>query len=377
MRTYLTFEGKAFFFQKKILGLLTLWFFLGIGLLGQIIFLNHGNQEATLYNELNDTRVVLRSVETYYRESETEVTLADNLYEQQGLLAMKYNGIKFEESDWFYDAGIELAELRLAAADYSAEKVPPTLFPSRDVSERQLVEYEAMQEAQLPNRTDSENVYDYSVKLLSIYGTLAFLFTLLLSSDIGLRDLSHPTLVKSYPIQANKRHLIQTGIIAFSGTVGLLFLLGMNLGLAQIVWSTSDWLRPIAYYAQLKYLTIPLIQYVYQFSLYVFVLMIHTTLFSFLINQVFKNQYVTIMIGSLMYAVGFLLSSNQAWMRWLPFPYYHVDQVFSGFLAEQVHPQMHTLRGLFILLSWGIVFMGISFGFRSPRTGKENHYATD
>lgn len=377
MRTYVTFEGKAFFFQKKILGLLALWLLLGIGLLGQIIFLDYGNHEATLYNELNDTRVVLRTVETYYRESENEVTLADNLYEQQGLLAMKYNGIKFEESDWFYDAGIELAELRLAAADYSDEKVPATLFPSRDISERQLARYEAMQEAQLTNRINSENVYDYSVKLLSIYGTIAFLFTLLLSSDVGLRDLSHPTLVKSYPIQANTRQLIQTGIIAFSGTVGLLLLLGMNLGLAQVVWSTSDWLRPIAYYAQLEYLTVPLIQYVFQFSLYVFVLMIHTTLFSFLINQVFKNQYVTIMLGGLMYAAGYLLSSSQAWMRWLPFPYYHVDQVLSGFLAEQVHQQIYSLQGLFILLIWGIVFMGLSFGLTSPRRGKENHYATD
>lgn len=377
MRTYITFEGKAFFFQKKVLGLFSLWLLLGLGLLGQIIFLDYGNHEATLYNELNDTRVVLRSVETYYRESEDEVTLADNLYEQQGLLAMKYNGIKFKESDWFYDAGIELAELRLAADDYSEEKVPATLFPSRDVSQRQLVEYEAMQEAQLPIRYDSENIYDYSVKLLSIYGTLAFLFILLVSSDVGLRDLTHPTLVKSYPLQVKTRQLIQTGIIALGGTTGLALLTGINLTLAQVVWSTNDWLRPIAYYAKMDYLAIPLIQYVLQFGIYLFGLMIHTTLFSFLINQLFKNQYVTLMIGGLMYAAGFLLSGKQAWMRWLPFPYYHVDNVLTGFLAEQVHPQMHSLRGLFILLIWGLVFIGISLSLTSPRRGKENHYAED
>lgn len=377
MRTYITFEEKAFFFQKKILGLLVLWLLIGLGLLGQIIFLDYGNHEADLYNELNDTRVVLRSVETYYRESETEVTLADNLYEQQGLLAMKYNGIKFEESDWFYDAGIELAELRLAADDYSDEKVPPTLFPSRDVSERQLVEYEALQKADLHIRIDSKNVYDYGVKLLSIYGTIAFIFTLLLSSDVGLRDLSHPTLVKSYPIQANSRQLIQTGIVSLGGTVGLVLLTGVNIGLAQVVWSTNDWLRPIGYYGSLQYVAIPLVQYIVRFAFYLLVLMMHTTLFSFLMNQVFKNQYVTIMTGSLLYATSFLLTSNQGWMRWLPFPYYHVDNVLTGFLAEQVHPEMHLMRGVLILFIWGMVFIGLSFILTSPRRGKENHDVAD
>lgn len=377
MRTYLIFEIKAFFFQKKILGIFVLWFLLGLGLLGQILFLDYGNYEATLYNELNDTRVVLRSVETYYRESETEITLADNLYEQQGLVAMKYNGVKFEESDWFYDAGIELAQQRLAADGYSDDKVRSTLFPSPDVSKRQLVEYEAMQEAQLPIRIASDNVYDYSVKLLSIYGTLAFLFTLLLSSDVGLRDLAHPTLVKNYPIQVNTRQLMQTGIIALGGTVALLLLTGMNLTLAQVVWPINDWLRPIGYYGPMEYIALPLIRYVLQFALYLLVLMIHTTLFSFLINQVFKNEYVTIMIGGLMYAVGFLLPTNQVWIRWLPFPYYHVDNVLSGFLSEQVHPQMHSLQGLLVLFVWGMVFMGISFALTRPHRRKENHYVAD
>lgn len=376
MWTYFVFEAKAFLFQKKILGLFALWFLIGFGLLGQILFLDYGNHEATLYNELNDTRVVLRSVETYYRESETEVTLADNLFEQQGLVAMKYNGIKFSESDWFYESGIELAQLRLAAEDYSDDKVPSTLFPSRDVSKRQLVEYGAMRDAGLPIRLDSQNVYDYSLKLLSIYGSVAFLFTLLLSSDVGLRDLAHPTLVKGYPMQVNTRQLIQTGIIAFGGTIGLLVLTGTTFALTQMLWPINDWLRPIGYYAQMDYLAVPLIQYVLQFALYLLVLMMHTTLFSFLMNQVFKNQYVTIMIGGLLYAAGFLLSSNLAWVRWLPLPYYHIDQVFTGFLAEQVHPQIHSLQGIFILLIWGIGFMGMALLLTAPRIRKEKNDVT-
>lgn len=377
MRTYIIFEAKAFFFQKKILGLFVLWLLVGLGILGQINFLDYGNHEVGLYNELNDTRVVLRSVETYYRDSETEMTLADNLYKQQNLLAMKYNGVKFEESDWFYNAGMELAELRLDADDYSDEKVPASLFPSRDLSERQFVEYEALKEAQLPNRIESKNVYDYGKKILSIYGTLAFLFTLLLSSDVGLRDLSHPTLVKNYPIQANTRQLIQTGIIVLGGTVGLLILTGVNFGLARIVWSTSDWVWPIGYYQSMQYLAIPLVQYILYFAFYLFILMIHTTLYSFLVNQVFKNQYVTIMTGGLLYAFGFLLTSNQGWMRWLPFPYYHVDNVLTGFLAEQVHPEIHLVDGVLVLLIWGMLFMGLSFMLTSPRRRKENGYVAD
>lgn len=377
MRTYITFEGKAFFFQKKVLGLFLIWLVIGLGVFGQIHFLDYGDYEETLFNELNDTRVVLRSVEMYYRESETEVTLADNLYEQQRLVAMKYNGVKFKESDWLYDAGVDLAELRLAADEYSDEKVPSSLFPTPDISERELVEYQTMQEEQLPIRTDSKNVYDYSKRTLTIFSTLAFLFTLLLSADVGLRDLSHSTLVKSYPIQANTRKLIQTSIITLGGTVGLLFLTGMTHILAQGIWHTNDWLRPIGYYSKLGYQTIYLYQYLLRFAMYLFALMIHTTLFSFLVNQVFKNKYVTIMFGISLYGASFLLSNMQGWVRWLPLSYYQMEAVLTGFLAEQVHPQMYDIYGIFVLLSWGIIFLGLSFLLTNPQKRKENYDAAD
>lgn len=376
MQTYIAFEGKAFFFQKKILGILFLWLLLGLGLFAQILLLDSGNHEEALYNELNDTRIVLRATETYYRESETDITLADNLFEQQNLLAMKYNGIKFKESEWFYEAGIELARLRLTANEYRDEKVPTTLFPSRDVSERQLVEYEAMNQAQLPIRIDSKNLYDYSIKLLSIYGSLAFLFALLFSADVGLRDYSHQSVVKSYPLQGNIRLLIQTSLVAMGSTIGLLLLMGVNLGFVRVLWGTNDWLHPVGYYTPMRYQAIPLVQYIIKFSLYLFMLMMHTTLFSYLMNQLFKNRYVTLMIGGLAYAAGFLFSSNQAWIQWLPLPYIHVDSVLIGFLAEQVHPQIDFNRGLFILLVWGITFMLISFALANPRKRKENLYAS-
>lgn len=377
MKTYITFEGKAFFFRKKILGFLALWLLIGLGLLGQILFLDYGNHEETVYNELNDTRVVLRSVETYYRESETEVTLADNLFKQQELSALKYNGILFDNADWFYDAGMELAQLRLEADEYPEEKVSSTLFPSRDISQRQFVEYEAMKQNELPVRIDSQNMYDYSTKIFSIYGSLAFLFALFLSSDIGLRDFSHPSLVKNYPIQTNVQLFIQTGITAIGGTFGLILLMGINLLIAQALWSTNDWSWPIGYYNQLKYLAIPLIQYGMKLLLYLFVLMVHTTLFSFLVNQLFKNQYVTLMVGSLLYSGGFLLSSAQSWIRWLPLPYYHLDKVLTGFLAEQVHPKIDLTRALFILFIWSILFLLISLKLTNPSIKKEKRYATN
>ncbi len=371
MKTYLLFEVKAFLFQKKILGILTTWFLISLVLLGQIVFLNAGNHEEEIYNELNDTRVVLRSVETYYRESETEVTLADNLFAQQSLIATKYNGILFDTPEWFYSAGIELAQLRLDANEYPEEKIPSSLFPPPDRSQRQLVEYQAREAADLPVREDSENLYDYTTKLLAIYGTLAFLFTLFLSSNIGLRDFAHPSLIKSYPIQRNTRLFIQTGIHALGGSLALFLLTALSFIIVQVLWGASDWAWPVGYYAQFGYKTIPLIQYLLLFLGYLFVLMIHTSLFNYLMNQLFKNQYVSLMVGSLLYGMGWILSSGQSWLRWLPVPYYHLDRVLTGFLAEEVHLGIDISRGILTLLIWGFLFLFFSLQLIHPATGKE------
>ncbi len=375
MKDYLLFEVKAFFSQKKILGILALWFFISLGLLGQILFLDEGNHEEELYNELNDTRIVLRTVENYYRESENEVTLADNLYKQQGLIASKYNGILFDQDDWFYDAGMDLANLRLEASDYPDEKVPPSLFPRADLSEREKLEYQVKKEKELVVRRDSKNLYDYSVKLLSFYGSVAFLFALFLSSDVGLRDLAHPSLVKNYPMKRNTRLFIQTGTHALGGTISLLLLTTLSFILAQTFWGSSDWLWPVAYYGQSSYQTIPLVNYLFLFIGFLFVLILHTSLFSYLMNQLFKNQYVTLMIGALIYSLGFILPSTQSWMSWLPLPYYHLDNVLTGFFAESVHPAIFVGRGILTLLIWGIIFLFISLRLINPSRGKEKKNA--
>lgn len=375
MKEYILFETKAFLFQRKKLAILGLWFLISLAVLGQILLLGEGNHEEEVYNELNDTRLVLRSVETYYRESDSEQTLADNLFIQQGLAATKYNGYIFEAPEWFYDAGIELAQLRLAADHYPDEEFPDSLFPSADQSERNLIEYQEMKEKELPLRKKSENLYDYTVKLLSIYGTLAFLFAMLLSANLGLRDLSHPSLVKSYPIQRNTRIIIQTAIHVLGGTLGLLMMTLLSFLIVQILWGGGDWLWPIAYYNQLSYQTSSLIQYFSFFTLYLFILMIHTASFSFLSNQLFKNQYVSLMIGALLYMAGFILSPALAWIRWLPLPYYHLDKVLTGFFAEQLHPGIDLTTALVTLFLWAFVFLFISSKLISPSTGKENDYA--
>lgn len=375
MREYLLFEAKAFLFQKKNLGILAVWFLISLGMIGQILFLDEGNHEEELYNELNDTRIVLRTVENYYRESESEVTLADNLYKQQGLIASKYNGILFAEDDWFYQAGIELADLRLVADDYPDEKVPPSLFPRRDFSKRQKLEYQVRKEDELPVRRDSKNLYDYSIKLLSLYGSLAFLFTLLLTSDLGLGDLSHPSLVKSYPIKRNTRLFIQTATRILAGTIGLALLSGLSLFLAEIIFKRSDWLWPVAYYNQSSYQTMNLFQYVFLLLAFLFLLMIHTSFFSYLMNQLFENQYVTLMIGAVVYSIGFILPSTGGWISWLSIPYYHLDKVMTGFFAEEVYAGIDLSRGIISLILWGVFFLLISLRLIHPSRRKEKKNA--
>lgn len=374
MDTYLLFEVKAFLYQKKMIGILALWFSISIGLLGQIIFLDAGNHKEEIYNELNDTRVVLRSVETYYRQTEEEQTLSDNLFAQQSLIASKYNGLIFDTPEWFYSAGTELAQLRLDADDYPEEKIASSLFPPTDFSQRQIVEYKDREIKTLPVRENSENLYDYTLKLLPVYGSLAFLFTLFLSSDIGLRDLNHLSLVKSYPIQRKKRVFIQTAIYGVGGSLCLILLTAISFMIVQLLWGTSDWLWPVGYYIRFEYKTIPLIQYLLLFMSYLFVLMIHTTLFNFLMNQLFKNKYVSLMIGSLLYGLGRIISTGQSWVRFFPFPYYHLDRAFTGFLSEEVHAGIDISRGFFTLFIWGIIFLFIALQLINPATRKENTY---
>lgn len=358
MKDYMSFELKAFFSKRKTLLLIVTLLVGAFLLFAAIHFQNLGDHEGEMYDELNETRLTLRSVENYYREDSDDITLADNVYQQQSLTATMYNGILFENSDWLYESGEDLGNLRLEfAALNEDDELPDTLFPPIHESKRQVVEYSALQEANADVLIDSRNTSDYLRLMMQYFGVFAFLFLAVFASDIGIEDFNHQTMVQGYPVHPVSKMLTQVGVYLGSILAGSLFVLLIAIIFVSLFWGMSDLTYPMGIYSFGGYQAMPVWQGLLWFFLYYAFLAFHIIILSLLFNRLFKNKYATLVSLVFIYGLSFLFPNVSASLAWTPLPYYQMTAILEGAIAERGYSFAHLQRGLFILAFYAIAVL--------------------
>jgi len=359
VKDYMSFELKYFLSKRKTVLLIATLLGGAIWLFAAIHFQNLGDHEGEMYDELNETRLSLRSIETYYREDPENETLSDNILEQQSLTASMYNGILFEEASWLYESGEELGELRLEFAELNQEALPSTLFPPVHESKRQVAEYSRLQETNHDVLIDSRNTSDYLRLLMQYFGVFAFLFLTIFASDIGVEDFNHKTMVQGYPVPPISRMLTQVGIYLGSILTGSLFVLLLAGSFVSLIWGVSDVTYPMGIYSFGAYQAIPVWQSIIWFVLYYAFLTLHIIVLSLLLNHLFKNIYATLVIMIFLYGISFLFPDLSAALAWTPLPYYQMTSVFQGAIAESGRAFAHLQSGILILAIYSIIILVI------------------
>jgi len=359
VKDYMSFELKSFLSKRKTVLLIATLLGGAIWLFTAIHFQNLGDHEGEMYDELNETRLSLRSIETYYREDPENETLSDNIFQQQSLTASMYNGILFEEANWLYESGEELGELRLSFAELNQEELPSALFPPVHESKRQVAEYSRLQETNHDVLIDSRNTSDYLRLLMQYFGVFAFLFLTVFASDIGVEDFNHKTMVQGYPVPPISRMLTQVGIYLGSILAGSLFVLLLAGIFVSFFWGMSDVTYPMGIYSFGAYQAIPVWQGIIWFVLYYAFLALHIIVLSLLLNHLFKNVYATLVIMIFLYGISFLFPDLSATLAWTPLPYYQMTSVFQGGIAESGHAFAHLQSGIHILAIYSIITLVI------------------
>jgi len=356
LRDYILFELKGFVKKRKTLYLILVLLGGAFLLFGAIQFQDLGNHEAQMYDELNQTRLALRSVETYYTEDSDEETLSDNIYRQQSLAATMYNGILFEDTQWLSESGQELAELRIEFSELNEnEDLPPSLFPPLHESKRQIAEYGALNQSNHPVQVDSRNTSSYLRLLMQYFGLFAFIFLVVFASDIGIEDFRHQSMVDGYPIHPVARIFTQISIYFTSILTGSLFVLLIAILFVSLFWRMTDLTYPMAIFSFGEFQAIPVWEGLLWFILYYAFLTLHIIALSLLLNHLFKNMYATIVGLVFLYSLPLLFPNLFSTLTWTPLPYYQMTPILKGAIAEQSPFFADVQSAVFILLLYTIL----------------------
>lgn len=358
MKNYFNFEWKIFLKKSKtsfmILVLLTFF--------GTVFYsINQkdlGSQEKQLNEELNQTRILSQYAQQYNEENEEEFSLGTNINQQQSLLASQANGLTFNNTEWYLNSGIKLAELRLEMQESdSFSELPVTLLPKEDTITRDLVKLKAIEENSREILKNAKSSSGFVQEALSLFGLVAFGYLLLFGNDLVIDDFEHETMLKSYPVTPLER--FTTKLVIYS--VSAILMLGVSLGVLSILtslyWNVGDFSYPIGLYLAGQFQAVPLWQYVSLYLFYYFILSIHTFLLVMVLNHYLKNSIGTMIIGMILYTLPYLLQSIASYLKFLPFHYYNLGYLFDGRFGTELSDIMDLRLGAVILLVYSLFFI--------------------
>lgn len=357
MKEYSLFELRLFIKERKnslVIGIFIL--FLGVIAWG-ITQEGVGDAEQEAYEELNQTRLALMTSQQYAQAEGEEEVRSNNLQEQQNLAGRLYNGIIFGNDEWYLPHSLELAELRTEMHEIGIDGIPERLFPPEHEVRQQVQYFSYLEESSLPIRFENQIVSEYVEQVLLTFGVGAFFFLLLIGSTIFINDLEHASMVEAYPINTVQKMISKVGIYSiFSFIVPLIILLSACI-ILSLLWSLGEFNYPVAYYSLGRFIASPLSHFIVIFFFMFFILSIHVMLLCTLGNRVFKNQYVTIVIGGVLYIAPILFERISGFFFWSPTNFYNLTSVFSGKYAMELHPWVHWQTGVISLMIFSMVIV--------------------
>mgnify|MGYP001227872200 CR=1 FL=1 len=279
----------------------------------------------------------------------------DNLNAQTALLAQIENGEVFNDPQMFLKSSRQLLSKMIAGYKNHYQGAPTLAIAPEYQLRQQQAEYDALYQHHIPIVMNDKSSATYSSYLLTLLGAFLFFFILFLSSDVWMVKLDHPTLLRDVPYRTHdeilSKIMINLGLVLIPLVVGLFaayLFSGLRNGFSPLNY-------PKVFYFN-RLLTLPLWGFVLVFLITVAVMTIFVTNLTLLLNQLTRNVYLTLFLGSLLYVLAYLPGQFLKWLLFLPSAYLNLSHLFDGTLAyETGQSGLNIVTGCLVLLLWAVV----------------------
>lgn len=376
MKEYIWFETRLFIKDRK-----NLLLFLGVAifLLGLLVYIPYqkiGNIYDKTQTELNLNRDAISSFPVHeVEESPEKFPVYSKVLNESQLLGQQEAALTFYDDIHQYTLiGVGLANERINAHELGYEDLSKEFAVPLSQSLREQQNYQYLLDHNIEIEKNAESGSTYLTLSITYFSSIFFFFILALSTDILIKDDKHRTIIQSYPIDSNQKIMSKLIIYCLATVIVLTSLFTLGYVSASFIFGAGSINYPRIIFTSSGYIAISTIQFLLKFFILTIFFLIHTILFSAVLNCFFSNQYLILFAGNSLYLISFLFSENIYLLRYTPVNFLNPINILNGTAAEKFSQSTNTFfQGLLILTIWSIgygLFLSIYFS-RKNRISKK------
>ena len=210
--------------RKNLVALLTVV----VVVFGMMIFINAqevGQQLDEKKSDFYNARSVLSKFQVNdASENGDGSDLYKNLTKQKSSIALQIAGLTMDNYPMYYEASLNIAELRKEAFDMEGYEKVADLLPTKLENTLNYIYYKHLVDSKTQGITDISQYIPFLLYFFSIAGFGWYIFISFYTSAILLDDFEHPSIMKGYPVRFDQ-YIISKCIIAFGYVLAFIALI--------------------------------------------------------------------------------------------------------------------------------------------------------
>ncbi|WP_196426618.1 ABC transporter [Lysinibacillus cavernae] len=281
--------------------------------------------------------------------------LYKNLTKQKSKIALQIATLTMDRQSMYFEASLQLAELRQAAFELEGYENIAELLPSKLQNSMDYLYFKWMIDAGEDSITDLFQYIPFLLFFFSLVGAGWYIFVSFHTSSILLDDFEHSSLIKGFPVRFDS-YILSKCIIALLSIVTsilLIFICAIPLWIMNGLGNPQE---PVGIYVGNATL-ISAIQYITMSVGYMLVISIFVMLLSIILNVLLKNMYLTLFVHFILFFLPMIFPSLISLFPYNPFNFMNFNDILRGVPVDLVKPVDITMNLGLIIMFVSIILM--------------------
>lgn len=283
----------------------------------------------------------------------------DNLNEQSAQLASLQNGEVFNSPQQYLQSYKKLLNTMMAGYKNNYLGAHTLNVPSKFQIKQNLAQIDYLYQKRIPIAMNYKESSTYLIYLLAIIGNFLFFYILAMSGDSWMINLRHKTLLKNIPYTKMDEILgkifINVILVSMSLVISMIsayLFAGFRNGFISLRYPVVFYINGIQ--------ILPLWVYSLVFLVYTIIMTIFVTCLCLVLNQVFKNEYLTFFIATVVYSLSLFSGQILKWILYFPSIYLNINNLLGGLYANEIGIDfLNIIVGTIILLIWSAILVQV------------------
>lgn len=271
-----------------------------------------------------------------------------NLTKQKSKIALQIATLTMDRQSMYYEASLQLAELRQEAFQLEGYQDIAELLPSKLQNSMDYLYFKWMNDAGRDTITDLFQYIPFLLFFFSYVGAGWYIFISFQTSSILLDDFEHSSLIQGFPVRFDS-YILSKCMISLLTILTSFLLIFICASPLWIIHGLGNPLDPVGIYVGDAVL-ISSVQYIAMSLGYMFVISIFVMLLSIILNVLLKNMYLTLFVHFILFFLPMIFPSLISVFPYNPFNFMNFNDILRGVPVDLTQPVDITMNlGLFIL----------------------------